>query len=257
MIHQDQEVIVSGRGSKVWTVEINRPARKNAVNGDTAEKLYRAFLDFEQDEIACVAVLHGRGGVFCAGADLMEMSNPLKDDVKEIGPMGISRLRLRKPVIAAVEGFCVAGGLELSLWCDLRVASEDATFGVFCRRWGVPLIDGGTVRLPRLIGQSRAMDMILTGRGVGAGEALSIGLANQVAPKGQSLKVALALANDLSNLPQNCMRGDRQSALEQWSLPESSALSNEFSLGKTSLVLEAGKGAAKFRGGAGRKGSKL
>ena len=250
-------VKVEGRGSKVWTILLDRPERKNAVNGDTARKLYRAFVEFENDPVACVAVLHGRNQVFCAGADLTEMSNPIISNVRDIGPMGISRLILSKPVIAAVEGFCVAGGLELACWCDMRVASETATFGVFCRRWGVPLIDGGTVRLPRIIGQSRAIDMILTGRAVNAHEALAFGLANRVVPTGTALKEALDLARDLAELPQNCMRNDRLSALEQWSFPEATALANEFGRGLSSLRAEAISGAAKFKGGAGRKGSKL
>lgn len=250
-------VTVHGRGTKVWTIFIDRPERRNAVNGTTARKLYKAFLEFDADPTACVAVFHGKNNIFCAGADLMEMSNPTTSNMNDIAPMGISRLRLSKPVIGAIDGFAVAGGLELACWCDMRVASENATFGVFCRRWGVPLIDGGTVRLPRLIGQSRAMDMILTGRTVDAKEALSFGLVNRVVPNGKCLEEAQALARDLAELPQNCMRNDRFSSLEQWSLPESTALGNEFALGVSSLRLEAIKGAAKFAGGAGRKGSKL
>jgi len=250
-------VTVEGRGTKIWTVIVNRPERKNAVNGATAHKLYKAFVEFDADPTAYVAILHGKGGVFCAGADLMEMSNPMKNSMSEIAPMGVSRLRLSKPVIGAIDGFAVAGGLELACWCDMRVASEGSTFGVFCRRWGVPLIDGGTVRLPRLIGQSRAMDMILTGRAVDAKEALSFGLVNRLAENGKSLEEATRLAEDLTRLPQNCMKNDRLSSLDQWSLPEHMALANEFSLGYSSLLSEAGQGSSKFRSGAGRKGAKL
>ena len=252
-----ETILVSGRETKVWTVEIFRPDRRNALNGPTAQALYEIFQEFEQDKIACVAILYGRGGVFCAGADLTEMSNPLNLSVTQVAPMGISRLRLKKPTIAAIDGYCVAGGLELALWCDLRVATESSIFGVFCRRWGVPLIDGGTIRLPRLIGQSRAMDMILTGRPVEAKEALSFGLINRLVSDGQSLIEARKLADDLCKVPQDCMRSDRKSSLDQWSLPETVALANEFALGLPSLQKEGIYGAQKFKGGLGRKGSML
>jgi enoyl-CoA hydratase len=202
-------------------------------------------------------VLHGEGGVFCAGADLTaigtERGNRVAPDGD--GPMGVTRLRLSKPVIAAVSGYAVAGGLELALWCDLRVADETAIFGVFCRRWGVPLIDGGTVRLPRLIGTSRAMDMILTGRPVGAAEAEAIGLANRVVPAGQALDAARALAAQLAAFPQICLRGDRASVLDQEGLDETAAMASEFAHGQQSLANEAIQGAARFVAGAGRHGS--
>ena len=196
------------RNGPVTTVILNRPAARNAVNGPTAAALYAAFEEFDRDDSASVAVLWGDGGTFCAGADLKAFGTPDANAVHRTGPgpMGPSRMVLSKPVIAAVSGYAVAGGLELALWCDLRVAEEDAVFGVFCRRWGVPLIDGGTVRLPRLIGHSRAMDMILTGRAVGADEALAIGLANRVVPKGQARQAAEELAAELAALPQQCLR---------------------------------------------------
>lgn len=247
---------MEGRGSKVWTIKLCRPARKNAVNGPTAVLLHDAFVAFDRDSEACVAVLFGEGGVFCAGADLTEMSNPLKDDMGEIGPMGISRLQLGKPVIAAIEGYCVAGGLELALWCDLRVAHADAVFGVLCRRWGVPLIDGGTVRLPRAIGQARALDMILTGREVGAAEALHMGLVTTLADN--VLEAAQAMAHQVASFPQVCMRNDRRSALDQWSLGEVDALRHEFVLGTGSLRSGEGMaGAQQFKSGKGRGGSRL
>src|SRR6202158_5175320 len=199
------------RNGAVTTVIINRPAARNAVNGPTAAELFAAFSEFDQDDSASVAVLWGEGGTFCAGADLKAFGTPEYNAVHRTGPgpMGPTRMVLSKPVIAAVSGYAVAGGLELALWCDLRVADETATFGVFCRRWGVPLIDGGTVRLPRLIGTSRAMDMILTGRAVDAQEAAAIGLANRVVPKGQARAAAEELAAELAALPQQCMRSDR------------------------------------------------
>src|SRR5580693_3939598 len=201
------------RKGPVTTVIIDRRAARNAVNGPTAAALYVAFDEFDRDDAASVAVLWGDGGTFCAGADLKAFGTPEANAVHRTGPgpMGPTRMVLSKPVIAAVSGYAVAGGLELAIWCDLRVAEEDAVFGVFCRRWGVPLIDGGTVRLPRLIGQSRAMDMILTGRGVRADEALSFGLANRVVPKGHARRAAEEWALDIARFPQTCLRGDRSS----------------------------------------------
>jgi enoyl-CoA hydratase len=239
------------------TITIDRPDVRNAVDGPTAQKLADAFRAFEADDALAVAVLTGAGGTFCAGADLKAMAtdrvNRLQPDGD--GPMGPSRMRLTKPVIAAVEGHAVAGGLELALWCDLRVAAEDAVFGVFCRRWGVPLIDGGTVRLPRLIGQSRALDLILTGRPVGAAEALAIGLANRVTEPGNALAAALELAAELAAFPQGCLRSDRASALGQWSLDEDAALLAEFHHGLGAVTGEALEGAARFASGAGRHGT--
>src|SRR6202030_2958117 len=204
------------RNGPVTTVIINRPGARNAVNGPTAAALHAAFDEFDRDDTASVAVLWGDGGTFCAGADLKSFGTAEANAVHRTGPgpMGPTRMVLSKPVIAAVSGYAVAGGLELALWCDLRVAEQDAVFGVFCRRWGVPLIDGGTVRLPRLIGQSRAMDMILTGRAVDATEALAIGLANRVVPAGESRSAAEELARELAEFPQLCMREDRLSLLE-------------------------------------------
>src|ERR1700743_1439881 len=202
----------------VTTVIINRPEARNAVNGPTAAALYAAFDEFDADDTASVAVLWGDNGTFCAGADLKAFGTPEATAGHSRGPgrLGPSRMMLSKPVIAAVSGYAVAGGLELALWCDLRVAEEDAVFGGFCRRWGVPLMDGGTVRLPRLIGQSRAMDMILTGRPVGAEEAFAFGLANRIVPDGQSRAIAEQLAADIAHFPQHCMKSDRMSVLEQW-----------------------------------------
>ncbi|HET9140152.1 crotonase/enoyl-CoA hydratase family protein [Actinophytocola sp.] len=244
------------RSGPVFTVLLNRPEARNAVDGPTAAALVAAFERFEADDEALVAVLAGVGPAFCAGADLKalgtERSNRAAPDGP--GPMGPTRMRLSKPVVAAVNGPAVAGGLELALWCDLRVADETAVFGVFCRRWGVPLIDGGTVRLPRLIGQSRALDMILTGRPVDAPEALAIGLANRVVPAGQARAAAEQLAAEIARFPQTCMRADRASALTQWSLPEPDALRQEFDGGVRTLG-EALEGAARFTAGAGRHGS--
>ena len=250
------------RDGPVSIVTIDRPGVRNAVDGPTAHALAEAFLAFDQDADASVAVLTGAGGTFCAGADLKALArgehvNPLlpPGDAESVGPMGPTRLQLSKPVIAAVEGNAVAGGLELALWCDLRVAAENAVFGVYCRRWGVPLVDGGTVRLPRLIGQSRAMDMILTGRGVGAPEALGFGLANRVVPPGQALPAAVQLAKELAAFPQNCLRLDRWSAHEQWSLDLPDALAQEFDGGMDVLASgEAIAGAGRFAGGEGRHG---
>ena len=244
------------RAGPVYTVILNRPHARNAVDGPAAAALFRAFAEFDADPSAAVAVLWGAGGTFCAGADLeavgTERMNRL--DADGPGPMGPTRMRLGKPVIAAVAGHAVAGGLELALWCDLRVAAADAVFGVFCRRWGVPLIDGGTVRLPRLIGHSRAMDMILTGRGVAADEAYAMGLANRVVPKGEARQRAEELAADLAKLPQECMRADRLSVLNQWGMSEAEAMDFEF--GTMSRVsAESLKGAERFAAGAGRHGA--
>ncbi|GAA1178884.1 crotonase/enoyl-CoA hydratase family protein [Pseudonocardia alaniniphila] len=245
------------RDGPVTTVFLHRPERRNAVDGATAAQLADAFRAFDADENAAVAVLHGEGGVFCAGADLTAVGTERGNrvDPEGDGPMGPTRMRLSKPVIAAVSGYAVAGGLELALWCDLRVADESAVFGVFCRRWGVPLIDGGTVRLPRLIGTSRAMDMILTGRPVDAAEALAIGLANRVVPAGDALAAAHELATQLAAFPQTCMRRDRLSVLDQEGLSEADALDAEFAHGQVSLAADAIAGAARFAGGAGRHGS--
>jgi enoyl-CoA hydratase len=245
------------RSGPVTTVFLHRPARRNAVDGPAAAALAAAFRAFDADPDAAVAVLYGEGGVFCSGADLTaigtERGNRVAPDGD--GPMGVSRLRLSKPVIAAVSGYAVAGGLELALWCDLRVADETAVFGVFCRRWGVPLVDGGTVRLPRLIGTSRAMDMILTGRAVDAPEAAAIGLANRVVPAGQALAAAHELAAQLAAFPQTCLRSDRASVLDQEGLDEATALAAEFAHGRRALAEETGPGAARFAAGAGRHGS--
>jgi enoyl-CoA hydratase len=252
----DQAVRVE-RSGPVSTVFLHRPARRNAVDGPTAAQLAAAFRAIDADPGAAVAVLHGEGGVFCSGADLTaigtERGNRVAPDGD--GPMGLSRLRMSKPVIAAVAGYAVAGGLELALWCDLRIADETAVFGVFCRRWGVPLIDGGTVRLPRLIGVSRAMDMILTGRAVGAAEAAAIGLANRVVPAGHALAAGQELAAMLATFPQRCLRSDRASVLDQEGLDEAAALASEFAHGREALLNEAGSGAARFAAGAGRHGS--
>jgi enoyl-CoA hydratase len=244
---------------RILVVTIDRPEVRNAVDRPTAEQLEVAFREFDHDVDLDVAILTGASGTFCAGADLKGIGdgrgNRVSENMHDPGPMGCTRLDLDKPVIAAVEGHAVAGGLELALWCDLRVAASDAVFGVFCRRWGVPLIDGGTVRLPRLIGESRAMDMILTGRGVGADEALSFGLANRVCEPGGALDAALELAQQLLTFPQLCMRTDRRSAREQHGLSMLDALANETRLGfkpiKAGVTLE---GAMRFADGAGRHG---
>jgi enoyl-CoA hydratase len=241
----------------VFVVTIDRPEARNAVDGPTAARLADAFRTFEADDALAVAVLTGAGGTFCAGADLKSFRTERANVVTDSGdgPMGPSRMVLAKPVLAAVEGYAVAGGLELAIWCDLRVAARDAVFGVFCRRWGVPLIDGGTVRLPRIVGHGRALDMILTGRGVGAEEALAMGLANRVVPKGRARQEAVALAEELCRFPQLCMRADRRAAYEQWSLPLDQALRNEFERGR--VAIEAGEtraGASRFAAGHGRSG---
>ena len=239
-------------------VSIDRFAEaRNAVDPETAILLRDAFLAFDADETQSVAILTGRGGSFCAGYDLKVAAareGSALHDPAGPGPMGPTRHLLSKPVIAAVEGYAVAGGLELALWCDLRVASETAKFGVFCRRWGVPLIDGGTVRLPRLIGQSRALDMILTGREVGAREALEWGLANRVVAEGRALAEAKAMAAALARFPQTCMRSDRRSSYEQWALDLPAALVNEARHGMPALQAESRKGAARFAAGKGRGG---
>jgi len=250
-------VSVETRG-RTAVVTIERPERRNAVDGPTAQALYDAFKAFDADEALDVAVLQGRGGCFCAGADLHAVSrgegNPFHPS-GDLGPMGCTRLELSKPVIAAVEGHAVAGGLEVACWCDLRVAAEDAVFGVFCRRFGVPLIDLGAVRLPRLIGQSRAMDMILTGRAVAAPEAYAMGLANRVVPPGQALEAALELAEQLSAFPQTCLRHDRALALAQWSLEHDAVLALEHRLGRQTLRTgESVEGASRFARGEGRHG---
>ncbi len=238
----------------VTTVILDRPEVRNAVDRAAAEALAEAFRSFDGDAGAKVAVLCGAHDTFCAGADLKHFDNRIGREGD--GPMGVTRIALGKPVIAAVSGYAVAGGLELALWCDLRVVEEDAVFGVFCRRWGVPLIDGGTIRLPRLIGLSRALDMILTGRPVKADEALAIGLANRVVPKGQARSAAERLAGEIAALPQDCLRNDRRSAYDQVSLEIGDALSHEFALGEKSLAsAELRGGLARFRGGQGRHGS--
>jgi enoyl-CoA hydratase len=249
-------------------VTLNRPEVRNAVDGDTARALHAAFLAFEDDAAAKVAVFHGAHGHFCAGWDLQHGARLAasgdasslgaldfaSDDPRAIGPMGPSRLRLSKPVIAAVGGAAVAGGMELALWCDLRVMEEDAYFGVYCRRFGVPLIDGGTVRLPRLIGMGHAMDLILTGRKVEASEALQMGLANRVVPKGQARDAAIALARQLAAFPQATMRADRESAFAQWDLPLGEALQQEWQRGRARIP-DALEGATRFASGDGRHGT--
>nr|WP_258571334.1 crotonase/enoyl-CoA hydratase family protein [Flavimaribacter sediminis] len=240
----------------VSTVTINRPERRNAVDAETAALLAEAFVSFEADERRSVAILTGAGAAFCAGYDLHSVSEgALAYDPEAGGPMGPTRMLLTKPVIAAVEGHAVAGGLELALWCDLRIASATAIFGVFCRRWGVPLIDGGNIRLPRLIGHGRAMDMILTGRPVNADEALQFGLVNQVVEAGGALAAAKDLAVRIADFPQTCMRTDRMTAHRQWGMPLEEALHIEAVEGAKPLADEAVKGATRFSRGAGRSGN--
>lgn len=236
------------KNGPVTTVLLHRPEVKNAVDRPTAQALAEAFRAFDADEEARVAVLHGEGGTFCAGADLKAIARgePNRVEPDGDGPMGPTRALLSKPVIAAIAGYAVAGGLELALWCDLRVAEEDATLGVFCRRWGVPLIDGGTVRLPRIIGLGRALDLILTGRPVGAAEALSMGLVNRVVPPGTARAAAEAWAAEIAALPQLCMRNDRLSAYEQASMSLDEALGNELRHGLASLAADAAEGAGRF-----------
>ena len=261
----DPEIIVS-REAGITIVTINRPHARNAVNPSTAEKLAQAFVAFDQDKTSPVAVFEGANGAFCAGADLKAVSAGTYPAFPKLegtldrhdarGPMGPSYMRLSKPVIGAISGHAVAGGLELSLWCDMRVVEEDAVFGVFCRRWGVPLVDGGTVRLPRLIGHSNAMDMILTGRPVGAEEAKLMGLANRVVPTGSARAEAVALAKQIAQFPQLCMLNDRRSAYEQWDLSFEAAMANENALGRETMRSgETVRGATRFAGGKGRGGS--
>jgi enoyl-CoA hydratase len=254
------ETLLVEHDGPVTVVTINRPERRNAVDSVCADQLRETFLAFDADESASVAVLTGAEGAFCAGADLKAIA---EGDVRPIpdngpGPMGPTRLTLSKPVVAAVEGYAVAGGIELALWCDLRVAAEDAVFGVFCRRFGVPLCDLGTVRLPRIVGHGRAMDLILTGRAVPAPEALTMGLANRVVAAGEAREAAVALAHQLAALPQFCLRSDRASALEQWGLSEEDAAVGEARRGRD--VINSGEtlaGATRFAGGAGRGGAAI
>jgi enoyl-CoA hydratase len=260
----DADTVLIERDGPVTIVSINRPHCRNAVDGATARKLYDAFRAFDTDAEASIAVFTGTGGTFCdsAGADLEAVATGDPNKKREIGghdsiaPMGPSRLRLSKPVIAAVEGFAGAGGMELALWADLRVVAEDATFGIFCRRFGVPLIDLGTIRLPRLIGHSQAIDLILTGRPVGGAEALRIGLANRLVPKGEARAHAIALAKDIARFPQTCLRADRLSALRQWDLSEEEAIANEMRGGLEVIASgETLSGATRFASGAGRHGA--
>ena len=251
-----ENVSVEHRG-RVAIVAITRPERRNAVDIPTAEALFDAFTAFDNDESLDVAVLTGAGGHFCAGADLQAVAGGERRDITldgALAPMGPTRMKLGKPVIAAIEGFAVAGGLELAAWCDLRVAGQSAVLGVFCRRFGVPLIDLGTIRLPRLIGQGRAADMILTGRAVGADEALSWGLVNRVVPDGEALAAAVILAETLTQLPQAALRGDRLSMLEQWGMHTPDAIANEVRHGRRALA-QGAEGAARFTSGAGRHGT--
>ncbi|MGL3212302.1 crotonase/enoyl-CoA hydratase family protein [Bradyrhizobium sp. BR 1433] len=258
----DADTVLVERDGPVTIISINRPHNRNAVDGATARKLYDAFLAFDADASASVAVFTGTGGYFCAGADLKAVAAGDPEKKREVGghntiaPMGPSRLRLSKPVVAAIEGFAVAGGMELALWADMRVVAEDATFGVFCRRFGVPLIDLGTIRLPRLIGHSQAIDMILTGRPVAGPEAHRMGLANRLVPKGEARAHAIALAKDIAKFPQKCMRADRLSALRQWDLDEEEAIRNEMRGGLDVIASgETLSGAARFASGVGRHGA--
>jgi enoyl-CoA hydratase len=245
------------RHEHVFTVVLDRPDVRNAVDRATADALAAAFRAFAADDDARVAVLTGEGGTFCAGADLKAIASGDVNVVAEDGdgPLGPTRMVLDKPVIAAIAGHAVAGGLELALWCDLRIAEEDAVLGVFCRRFGVPLIDGGTIRLPRLIGQSRALDLILTGRAVHADEALAIGLVHRVVPRGEARRAAEALARELAAFPQACLRADRRSAIAQWSLPLDEALRTELRGGVEALAAEGLEGAQRFHRGEGRHGA--
>jgi enoyl-CoA hydratase len=250
--------VALSRLANIAVVTIERPPQRNAVDFATARELANVFRSFDVDSALDVAILTGAGGHFCAGADLKAFAagerRPVGSDGD--GPMGPTRMLLKKPVIAAVEGFAVAGGCELALWCDLRVISETAVFGIFCRRFGVPLIDLGTIRLPRLIGHSRAMDLILTGREVRAQEALDIGLANRLVPAGQALAAAIEIARQIASFPQTCLRNDRLSAIEQWGMDEALAMQNEIKHGMSTLASgEAQAGAAAFSKGSGRHGS--
>lgn len=253
-----QNIITERRGA-IWIVTINRPKSRNAIDQPTANALVTAFQQFDSNDSLSVAILTGADDTFCSGADLKAFGDPERSlTVNETGnaPLGISRMVLGKPVIAAVEGNAVAGGLELALWCDLRVAAEDAVFGVFCRRWGVPLVDGGTIRLPRLIGHSHALDLILTGRGVSGEEARMMGLANRIVPAGKALEHAIELAEQLARFPQNCLRSDRLSAMEQWSLTLDEGLRNETRRGLAVIASgETVEGAGRFVRGFGRHGS--
>jgi enoyl-CoA hydratase len=258
----DADSVLVERDGPITIVSINRPHCRNAVDGATARILFDTFLAFDADAQASVAVFTGTGGHFCAGADLKAVAVGDLNKKREvcghntIAPMGPSRLRLTKPVIAAVEGFAVAGGLELALWADMRVVAENATFGVFCRRFGVPLIDLGTIRLPRLIGHSQAIDLILTGRAVGGPEALQMGLANRLVARGEARARAVALAKEIANFPQACMRADRLSALRQWDLPEEEAIANEMRGGLEVIATgETLSGAKRFASGVGRHGA--
>jgi enoyl-CoA hydratase len=258
---EENSVLVDREGA-VTIISINRPHCRNAVDGATARKLYDAFLAFDADKDASVAVFTGTGGYFCAGADLKKVAAGDPEKKRELGgfdsiaPMGPSRLRLSKPVIAAVEGFAVAGGMELALWADMRVVAENATFGIFCRRFGVPLIDLGTIRLPRLIGHSQAIDLILTGRPVDAHEAYRMGLANRLVGRGEACAQAIALAQEIARFPQTCLRADRLSALRQWDLSEEDAISNEMRGGLEVIASgETFSGAARFASGVGRHGT--
>jgi enoyl-CoA hydratase len=253
-------LVLYERRGPVALVTINRPEVRNCVDGPTAVELAAAFRRFESEDDAAVAILSGADGCFCAGADLKGVGdgrgNRVESDVSQDGPMGPSRMLLDKPVLAAVEGYAVAGGLELAAWCDMRIAATDAVFGVFCRRWGVPLIDGGTIRLTRLLGQSHAMDMILTGRGVSGDEARLMGLANRLVEPGTALDAAVEVAEQLAAFPQRCMRGDRMSAYRQWSLGLEDALAEETRIGLE--VIRSGEtqaGAKRFADGAGRHGA--
>jgi len=244
----------------VCTIHLSRPAQRNAVDGPTAALLRAAFESFEGNDALRVAVLVGDGGTFCSGADLTALGDPARRNAIEptgtaAGPMGPTRMHFGKPVIAAIEGHAVAGGLELALMCDLRIAARSAVFGVFCRRWGVPLVDGGTVRLPRIVGMGRALDLILTGRAVNADEALAIGLANRVVDDGQALDAAQALAAQIAAFPQTCLGADRASALAQWDLPLAEALRREGAGGYPVIAAESLAGAARFAAGAGRHGA--
>lgn len=252
--------VLTEQQGRTLVVTIDRPEVRNAVDGPTAALLAAAFRSFDADEGLDVAVLTGSQGTFCAGADLKAIGdgrgNRVDADVERDGPMGPTRMLLSKPVIAAIEGHAVAGGLELASWCDLRVAARDAVLGVYCRRWGVPLVDGGTVRLTRLLGQSRAMDLILTGRGVSGDEAVGMGLVNRLTEPGGALDAALTLAGQIGGFPQLCMRGDRMSAYQQWDLPQAEALANETRQGLVTIRSgETQAGAARFAAGAGRHGT--
>ncbi len=254
---QPDNVRVETRGA-VAIVTITRPEVRNAVDGPTALALADAFRRIDQDEGVAVGILTGEAGVFCAGADLRSLGTDRQLRVAPDGdaPMGLARLSIKKPVLAAVEGWAVAGGLELAMWCDLRIAGHSAVFGVFCRRWGVPLMDGGTVRLTRAIGMSHALDLILTGRGVSGEEALRMGVCNRIVEDGQALPAAIELGTLLASFPQRCLRSDRLSAIEQWSMPFDEALANEFRRGMEVIMSgETLEGAARFAGGEGRHGS--